>query len=110
MAVGEGEPAGLGKELRTPVTAEVAEATVLDTADRGLGLLADGVVVDVDVAVAQAPGDCHAAAGVLGVYRAGQAVRRVVSQCDGLILGVDAEDRRNGAEDLLVVDPHVWSD
>ena len=61
----------------------------------------DVVVVDPDRPVAEASGDALGTPGVRGPDRPGQAVRRVVAEGDRLVLGREALDGQDRAEDLL---------
>ena len=60
--------------------------------------------------VAQGAGNALGAAGVGSVDGASQAVLGVVGDGDGLFLGLEGDDRQNGAEDFLLGDGHVVAD
>src|SRR5207342_2742839 len=88
-----------------------ADARVLDAAPGALaGAVAEGVVVDPDHPRLDPPGDPLALLAVLRPDRGAEAELGVVGEVDRLLLAVDYDDRQDGAEDLLLHDPHLVGD
>src|SRR4029079_6148626 len=83
-----------------------AKARLAEAAPLRLGHV-DVVVVDPDRAVAKRCGDALGATRVVGPDRAGEAVRRVVAERDGLVLRREPLDGHDRSEDLLADHRHV---
>src|SRR5487761_1446484 len=94
-------PAQLGELVHYRLAAEPTEAAVLDTAERHLRLVGDGLVVDVHDPRLDALRQCEAALPVRRDDPGAEAVRGRVRAGDGLVRAVDDLDRRDGAERLL---------
>ncbi len=83
-----------------------AEARLLDPAERG-GRVGDHPAVDADHPGLDPLGHAQRAVQRAGVDVGGQAVLGVVGGGDALFLGVEAGDRSDRAEDLLLEDAGV---
>ncbi len=89
-----------------PGRAELAaDAGPLEAAPLGLRHV-DVVGVDPDRPVAEAGRDAFGALGIRCPDRAGEAVRGVIPDGDGLVLGHEALDRQHRPEDLILGDAH----
>src|ERR1700749_4916489 len=73
-----------------------ADARLAEAAPLGLRQVG-GVVVDPHRAVAERPGPPFGLARVRGPHRPGQAVRSVIAEPDGLLLGAEPLDRHHRA-------------
>src|SRR5688572_17014067 len=67
----------------------------------------EGAAVDVDLAGADAARDALRMRVVLRPYGAGEAVRRVVRDADGVLFVLVGDDREHRAEDLFLRDRHA---
>src|SRR5690606_23632581 len=83
-----------------------AEAGLLDATERRLGR-GDDAFIDADHAVFQPLHDAEGAAEIAGVEIAGEAVFGVVGEIHRLLLGLEAEDGRDRAEDLFLGETHL---
>ena len=86
-----------------------AEAGLLDAAERRRGV-GDEAAVEADHAGLDLLGDAQAAGEVAGVDVGDEAELGVVGQGDGLVLGGEAADGGDGAEDLLAGDGGAGGD
>src|SRR5713226_3198100 len=96
----------LGVLLEALMAALAAEAGLLEAAERDLVRVAGGVV-GADQAVLELLGHAHETRRVLRVEVGGQAEGGVVGAPDDLLFGVEEQDGRGRAEDLLDGDGHV---
>src|SRR6476620_4230951 len=83
-----------------------ADAAFLHAAEGG-DLSRDDAFVDADDAVFEGFGDAPDAADVAAVEIGGETEFGVVGHAYGLGVGLEAVERRNGAEGLLLGDDHV---
>src|SRR5690606_8139152 len=101
---------GLGLEvLGETVRAEFpGDARLLVTAEGGEGV--EAAAVDVDLPGVHPAGEGHRLRLLTGPDGAGQAVDRAVGDAQGVLLVLVAQDRQDGAEDLLLGDRHLRGD
>src|SRR5690606_2431184 len=82
------------------------DAAFLDAAERRLGR-GDQALVDADHAILQPFHDAEGATEIAGIEVAGEAELGVVCHRDRIFFLFEAENRRNGAENLLLHEPHL---
>ena len=95
-----------GEEVDGAVAFAVAVAGVLDAAEGQMHFGADGGRVDVGDAGFEIANGGEGAVHILGVERGRKAVVDGVGDLDGLLKGVEFEQRNDGAEDLFAGDAH----
>src|SRR3954470_7786677 len=104
------QPPQVGELGQREMAAEPAPARRLAAAERPRRLVLRGRAVDVADAELDLARDGHARVGVAGEDGRGQAVLRVVRDADRVVLGVGVDDRDDGTERLLGVQPHLRRD
>src|ERR1700722_10094571 len=91
--------------LEAVLAALAAEARLLVTTEGRHGI--EGSSVDVHLTGAQLARDFDGLFVAAGPDTAGQSIRGIVGDRDGLFLRVVGDDREDGSEDLLLGDDHV---
>ena len=102
-----GEPL-IGREcLDHPLAVESADSGILFATKRAVRQIDDRLVVDMHHANLEALGKPLAALEIAGKYTAGKPMFRVIGNPERVVFPAGANDRRDGAEDLIPRQRHV---
>ena len=95
--------------IQTFGSALAAEPGFLDAAE-GHDLVGEDAFVNADHAGVELLGDAPGAAQILAEQIGGKPERRIVGEPDRIVLGVEADERGDGAENLLAHNLHIGGD